>query len=176
MFRIGGLQLCLLAALALAPAADGAHLVEEPVPELATPGTPAQQIMRSEGLSARVLSSLGDQGVQASERSDARAQQRGNTAAQGLAGTVLGSPDPPLDAGIKLTYPSYPFFGSTVVAGDSAPAPSPVTTQYAPAPVQHGYAPAPVQHGYAPAPAQYAPAPVPAPAVVSAGVSRYPTR
>jgi len=133
---------------------------------VATPGIPAQQIMRSEGLSAQVLSSLADQGVQqASERSDARSQQQGNTVAQGLAGTVPGAADPPLDANIKLTYPSYPFFGSTVVAGDSDLAPSRVPVQYAPAPVQHSYAPAPVQHSYAPAPVQYAPASAPAPGV-----------
>mmetsp|Transcript_109878 Transcript_109878/g.311621 ORF Transcript_109878/g.311621 Transcript_109878/m.311621 type:complete len:161 (-) Transcript_109878:127-609(-) len=153
MPRAGGLPLCLLAVPALVPAALGAHLADAPATEAATPGTRAQQMMRSEDLGAQTPTSLADRGA-----------QQGSTAVQGLADTVPGAAGPPLDAGIKLSYPSFPFFGSTVAAGDSAAAPAAVPVHYAPAPVQHSYAPAPVQHSYAPAPVQYAPASLPAPA------------
>merc|ERR1740121_3248729 len=98
---------------------------------------PAQQIMRSEGLRAQAQSSLADdQGVeQASARSGAR--------------VVPGVADPPLDAGIKLSYPSYPFFGSTVTVGDEGAAAS--TPAYSSQPVSSGYSSYPM-HAPAPAP------------------------
>ncbi|CAK0860336.1 unnamed protein product [Prorocentrum cordatum] len=172
MPRLGGLQLCFLALLALAPAAAGAHLGEE-LAEAAAPGAPPQQIMRSEGPRAQAQGGLADQGL---------------GSARGGARVVPGAADPPLDAGIKLSYPSYPFFGSVVVVGEEGAATSasqPVSSAYSSQPVSSGYSShyssQPVSSGYSshypssqPAayPSHAYTAPAPAPVAVSAGVSR----
>jgi len=150
MSRIGSLQLCLLAALALAQVATGAHISEEPASDAATH---AQQIMRSEGPRAQAQGSLADQGA---EQDSARIGAR----------VVPGAADPPLDAGIKLSYPSYPFFGSVVVVGEEgtpASASQPVPAAYSGQPVSSGYP----SQAYSSQPAAYpsyapaAPAPYP---------------
>ncbi|CAK0891023.1 unnamed protein product [Prorocentrum cordatum] len=127
--------------------------------------------MRSEALRAQAQGSL-DQLQGAAQAQGSLDQLQG--AAQASAGSgarvVPGAADPPLDAGIKLSYPSYPFFGSVVTVGeDQEPASS---SQYS-QPVSSGYPS--TYHSQPAAYPSYAPraAPAPPPVAVSAGAPHY---